>query len=70
MHRCKAVADPGFSAGGAPTPWGGGDANLRRGCFLAKMYAKTKDLGPVINYVISRNSIVQTVRSVSISGRI
>ena len=35
------VADPGFSVGG------GGGANLQRGYFLAKMYAKTKELDPV-----------------------
>ena len=26
---------------------GGGGADLRRGCFLAKTYAKTKELDPV-----------------------
>ena len=34
------MADPGF-------PVGGGGVDLRRGCFSAKMYAKTKELGPV-----------------------
>ena len=36
----KAVADPGF-------PVGGGGVDLRRGCFSVKMYAKTKELGPI-----------------------
>ena len=40
-----AVADPGFPVGGDAKPLGG--ANLRRGHFLAKMYAKTKELYPV-----------------------
>ena len=39
------MADPGFSVGGAPTRWGG--ANLRRVHFLAKTYAKTKEIDPV-----------------------
>ena len=39
------VADPGFPVGGGVDPLGGVD--LRHGCFLAKMYAKTKELGPV-----------------------
>ena len=39
------VADPGFPVGGAPSRWGGAD--LRCGCFLAKTYAKTKELDPV-----------------------
>ena len=39
--------DPGIPVwGGANSRWGLG-ANLRRGCFLAKMYVKTKELGPV-----------------------
>ena len=36
----QSVADPGF-------PVGGGAADLRRGYFLAKTYAKTKELDPV-----------------------
>ena len=39
-----AVADPGFPVGGVG-PLGGMD--LRHGCFLAKMYAKMKELGPI-----------------------
>ena len=39
------VADPGFPVGGTPSRWGG--ANLRCGYFLAKMYAKMKELDPV-----------------------
>ena len=39
------VADPGFSVGGAWTHWGGVDP--RCGHFLAKMYAKMKELGPI-----------------------
>ena len=35
------MADPGFPVGG------GGGANLRRGHFLGKMYAKMKELDPV-----------------------
>ena len=37
------VADPGFPVGGVH-PLGGVD--LRHGCFLVKMYAKMKELGP------------------------
>ena len=40
-----AVADPGFPIGGVPSCWGG--TNLRHGCFLAKTYAKMKELDPV-----------------------
>ena len=32
--------------GGAPSHWGGTD--LQQGHFLAKMYAKTKELDPVV----------------------
>ena len=39
------MADPGFPIGGALTHWGG--ANLRCVHFLAKMYAKTKEIDPV-----------------------
>ena len=39
------MADPGFPVGGAPSHWGGAD--LQCGCFLAKTYAKTKELDPV-----------------------
>ena len=39
------VTDPGFSVGGAPTRWGGAD--LQHVHFLAKMYAKMKQLDPV-----------------------
>ena len=39
--------DPGFSVGGAWTHWGGGVFGLQRGHFSVKMYAKTKELGPV-----------------------
>ena len=42
---CNAVADPGFPVGGAPSRWRGAD--LRRGCFSAKTYVKTKELDPV-----------------------
>ena len=38
------MGDPGFPIGGAE-PLGG--ANLQRGHFSAKMYAKTKELDPV-----------------------
>ena len=40
-----AVADPGFPVGGRAPVRGGMD--LRRGHFLVKMYAKTKELGPI-----------------------
>ena len=40
-----AGADPGFPVEGAPSRWGG--ANLQHGHFLAKMYAKTKELDPI-----------------------
>ena len=42
----KTVADPGFPVGGGVHPLGGG-VDLRRGCFSVKMYAKTKELGPM-----------------------
>ena len=38
--------DPGFSVGGAWTHFGGG-FGLQHGHFSVKMYAKTKELGPV-----------------------
>ena len=37
-NKYNAVADPGFPVGGV---------DLRHGCFLVKMYAKTKELGPM-----------------------
>ena len=40
-----AVADLGFPVGGAPSRWGGAD--LQRGHFLVKTYAKTKVWDPV-----------------------
>ena len=40
------VADPGFPVGGGAEPLGGG-ADLQRGCFSVKTYAKTKELDPV-----------------------
>ena len=40
--------DPGFSVGGGRGPiLGGGGVGLQRGLFSVKMYAKTKELGPV-----------------------
>ena len=39
-----AVADPGFPVGGVDPLGGHGP---RHGCLLPKMYAKTKELGPV-----------------------
>ena len=44
------VADPGFPVGGGVDLLGGG-LDLRHGCFLAKMYAKTKEFGPVGGHV-------------------
>ena len=47
------VADPGFLCGG-----GGGDMDqlghmaLRHGCFSVKMYAKTKELGPIGGHAV------------------
>ena len=41
------MADPGFPIGGACTRWGGGGMDLRHGRFSVKMYAKTKELGPI-----------------------
>ena len=41
----RAVADLGFPVGGVLTHWGG--ANLRCIHFLAKTYAKTKEIDPV-----------------------
>ena len=46
MQSQFAVADPGFPLGGRRAV-GGGCADLRRGCFSAKTYAKTKELDPV-----------------------
>ena len=43
--RENAVADPGFPVGGACTYWGG--VGLQHGHFSVKMYAKTKELGPI-----------------------
>ena len=39
------VADPGFPVGGCGPIRRGMD--LRHGCFLAKMYVKMKELGPI-----------------------
>ena len=39
------MADPGFPIGGVPAHWGG--ANLQCIHFLAKMYAKSKEIDPV-----------------------
>ena len=39
------MADPGFPVGGRAPVRGGMD--LRRGHFSVKMYAKTKELGPI-----------------------
>ena len=41
----SSVADPGFPIGGRAPVRGGMD--LRRGHFSVKMYAKTKELGPI-----------------------
>ena len=38
--------NPGFSVGGGVNPFSGG-FGLQRGHFSVKMYAKTKELGPV-----------------------
>ena len=43
------MADPEFPMGGAPTCWGG--ANLRCIHFLAKTYAKTKEMDPAGGHV-------------------
>ena len=40
------MADPGFPVGGGMHPLGGG-VDLRCGLFSVKMYAKTKELGPI-----------------------
>ena len=40
------VADPGFPVGGGRAPIRGG-MDLRHRHFLVKMYAKTKELGPM-----------------------
>ena len=40
-----AVVDPGFPVGGALTHWGGADLQCIH--FLAKTYAKTKEIDPV-----------------------
>ena len=46
--QCVAVADPGFPiGGGGADPLGGGGANLQHVYFLAKTYAKTKEIDPV-----------------------
>ena len=44
IFKLPPVADPGFPVGGC-TRWGGVD--LRHGHFSVKMYAKTKELGPM-----------------------
>ena len=48
-HILYTVADLGFPVGGALSRWwgGGGGADLRRGHFPAKTYAKMKELDPV-----------------------
>ena len=40
------MADPGFPVGGGVDPLGWG-MDLRHGHFLAKMYVKMKEFGPV-----------------------
>ena len=45
QHIPSSVADPGFPVGGR-RPVGGG-TNLQRVHFLAKTYAKTKEMDPV-----------------------
>ena len=46
ISGCTAGPDPEFSAGGGRGPILGG-FGLKRGHFSVKMYAKTKELGPV-----------------------
>ena len=46
-----AMADPGFPVGGAPSRWGGAD--LQRGCYSEKTYAKMKELDPVGRRVLA-----------------
>ena len=49
MYRVRgpaSVADPGFPIGGAPTHWGGVPTSNAY-TFLAKMYAKMKEIDPV-----------------------
>ena len=48
-HVPLAVADPGFpvGGGGGVDPLGGGGMDLQRGFFLAKMYVKMKEFGPI-----------------------
>ena len=50
-YQSITVADPGFPIGGHGPIRGGMD--LRRGCFLAKMYAKMKEFGPIGGHVPS-----------------
>ena len=53
------MVDPGFPFGPVD-PLGGVD--LRRGCLLVKMYAKTKELGPgndLVSYEL-HDAIIQT----------
>ena len=41
------MADRGFPVGGCAPVGGGGGVDLRCGNFSVKMYAKTKELGPI-----------------------
>ena len=46
-QRLNTVADPGFPVVGGGVHQLGGGVDLRCGCFLVKMDAKTKELGPI-----------------------
>ena len=46
QNQYRSVADPGFPVGGGCAPIRGG-VDLQHGHFLVKMYAKTKELGPI-----------------------
>ena len=52
--KISAVVDPGFPVGGRGPVRGGVD--LRHGCLLVKMNAKTKELGPIGRGVCTRHS--------------
>ena len=49
MHSVTSVADPGFPVGGEgdADPLGGGAPTSDMDTFQQKMYAKTKELGPI-----------------------
>ena len=66
-HHYQPVADPGFPIGGAPTHWGG--ANLQQVHFLAKMYAKMKEIGPVGGHALAAPPWIRQCQRIYKLGR-